>query len=158
MEQATGAGRIATGAASPSNGSAGSRRRLVDPSSRLVDSEAIGDFVLLGVNRRLDRSQARRMDPMLVELFAEGVMLVVAQRRHGRLGRLEAHVVPAEVLETGSALGKALRTHGRAGRALARQETGRERCERLGFAVGHARAPYWPTTRRPKPPTGRGLA
>src|SRR6476646_8129186 len=90
----------------------------------------------------MDGREARRVDSRsLVELLAKGVMLVVADRRHRRLGRLEAHVVPAEVLEAGSTLAEALRTHGRARGTLAGEKPGREGSERLGFAVGHLSVP-----------------
>ena len=94
---------------------------------------------------------------MLDDIIAESIVIFVA-RQFGRFGRLKTHVIPAEILKTVANLAEALRAHGRAGSALAREKSGREGCERLGFAVGHRRAPYWPTTRRPKPPTGRGLA
>ena len=93
---------------------------------------------------------------MLDDVVAKTIMGFVARSGNG-LGRFEAHVVPAEILETGSDLAEALRTHGRARRALSSEETGREGSERLGFGV-HSVPRYWPTTRRPKPPTGRGLA
>jgi hypothetical protein len=60
------------------------------------------------------------MDPRaLIELLTEGVMFIVADRYDRRLGRFEAHVVPAKVLQSCAALGKALRAHGRARRTLA---------------------------------------
>src|SRR6185437_4905797 len=93
---------------------------------------------------------------MLYDIFPERVVSRIA-RSVGRLGRLEAHVIPAEIFETIPDLAETLRPHGRASSALAGEKTGRERGERLGFA-GHLAPPYWPTTRRPKPPTGRGLA
>ncbi len=69
---------------------------------------------------------------VLDDVFAEGVMRLVA-RRHGRLRRFEAHVVPAKILEISADLAEALRAHGRASRALACEKSGRERSDRLGF-------------------------
>jgi hypothetical protein len=48
----------------------------------------------------------------------------------------QSHVVPAEILETVTDLAETLRPHGRAGCALAGEQTGGERSERLGFS-GH---------------------
>ena len=126
----------------------------------IVGAEAVGDFGLLVVDRRLRPGSAPRSD------CAAAARRALRRTRHdphraparsAGFGRLEAHVVPAEILETGAALAEALGPHRRAGRALAGQQARRERRESFGFAL-HLRAPYWPTTRRPKPPTGRGLA
>jgi hypothetical protein len=72
---------------------------------------------------------------MLDDILAERNMIVVALG-FGCLGRLEPHVVPAEVLETVDDLAESLRAHGRARRALAGEKAGGERSERLGFG-GH---------------------
>ena len=102
--------------------------------------EALGDFGLLVMNRRTDRRQAGRMGArMLDDVLAECIMIVVA-RRFGRLGRLEAHVVPAEILEAVADLAEALRAHGRTSGALAGEQTGGKRGERFGFG-GHRYAP-----------------
>ena len=83
---------------------------------------------------------------MLDDILAERVMLGIA-RRVGRLGRLEAHVVPAEILEMPPPhLAEALGPHRRAGRALAGEQAGGERSERLGFAG----TPSRPLTGRPR--------
>src|SRR5947209_20270114 len=76
---------------------------------------------------------------MLDHIIAEGVMIFVA-RSGRRLRRLEPHVVPAQILEAAGALAEALRAHRRTRGALASEETGRERSERLGFG-GHLHAP-----------------
>src|SRR5207248_7443984 len=102
--------------------------------------EAFLDFGLLVMDRRTDRRQAGRVRArMLDDIVAERVVSRIARRR-GRLGRLEPHVVPAEVLEATAALAEALGTHGRASGTLAGEETGREGSERLGFG-GHLQAP-----------------
>ena len=77
---------------------------------------------------------------MLDDVLSERVVSLVA-RRNGRLGRFEAHVVPAEILEVARNLAEALRPHGRAGGTLAGEKSGRKRGERLGFS-GHLSPPY----------------
>jgi hypothetical protein len=106
----------------------------------VVNAQSVRNFRLLRMYRRADRSQAGWMQRrVLVQIFAERVMSLVAWR-DGGLGRLEPHVVPAEILEIAADLAEALRPHRRAGSALARQKSGRERSERLGFV--HFAAPY----------------
>jgi hypothetical protein len=77
---------------------------------------------------------------MFDHVLAEGIMARIA-RRVGRLGRLESHVVPAEVLEAIADLTEALRPHGRSRSTLAGEKSGRKRRERLGFS-GHLTPPY----------------
>ena len=69
---------------------------------------------------------------MVDDVLAERIMRIVACD-FGRLGRFEAHVVPAQILEVARDLAKTLRPHGRAGGALAREKSGRERGDRLGL-------------------------
>src|SRR5881275_3790323 len=76
---------------------------------------------------------------MLDDVFAERIMIFIAGS-FGGLGRLETHVVPAEILEAVSALGKTLRAHGRASGTLAGEQAGGERSERLCFG-GHLLCP-----------------
>jgi hypothetical protein len=76
---------------------------------------------------------------MLDDIVAKGVVFHITCDFR-RLGRLEAHVVPAEILEAGTALAEALRPHGRARSPLAGQQTGGERGERLCFS--HVRPPH----------------
>ena len=78
------------------------------------------------------RRYERRHDGprLVVDLLAERVMSLVAVRV-GRLGRLEAHVVPAKVLEIAPThLAEALGLHRRASGTLAGEESGREGCDR----------------------------
>src|SRR6476646_5955388 len=75
---------------------------------------------------------------MLDDILAECVMIVVTLGFRS-LGRLKAHVVPAEVLEAVADLAEALRPHGRASSTLAGKKSGGKRSERLGF--GHLHAP-----------------
>ena len=98
---------------------------LVDLFIGLFDTETVGDFGLLRVDRRLDRRQSGGMNRRMVfNLFAERIVRIVS-RSCRRLGRFEAHVVPAEVLEVTSAhLAKALGLHGRASRTLPGEKTG----------------------------------
>ena len=72
----------------------------------VVGGEALGDFGLLVVDRRGDRSQRgdRVAQRLVGQLLAERVMIVVAERGERRLGRFEAHVVPAEILEAAAAI------------------------------------------------------
>ena len=115
---------------------------LVDFLFVLVDAHPARDFGVLGVDRRMDRGQPGGMDPrLLVEILAERVMIFVADDRRGRLGRFEAHVVPAKVLEARRTLAEALGPHCGPGRALAGEQTGRQRCEWFRFA-GHPYAPH----------------
>src|SRR5678815_2390633 len=93
---------------------------------------------------------------MRLDLGAERVVRFVGLAI-GRLGRFEAHIVPAEVFQARATLAETLGPHGRASCTLAGQEPGGQRRKCLGFAH-RPLTPYWPTTRRPKPPTGRGLA
>ena len=85
------------------------------------------DFGLLVVNRR-SGSQAGERAAMMMR----GVVIGNGHQR--RLGRVIAHVVPAEILEPTSALAEALRPHCRPCRAFARKQSGRQGCKRLGFA------------------------
>src|SRR5262245_19756547 len=98
---------------------------------------------MLRVHRRMDRSEAGWVGPGLVlELLAKGVMLFVA-RSDVRLRRIEAHVVPAEILEIASRsahLTETLRFHRGASGAFPSEKAGGERRERLGFS-GHRCAP-----------------
>src|SRR5206468_2213972 len=66
-------------------------------------------------------------------VLTEGVMILIAHGHDRWLGRLETHVVPAEILKIAADLLKPLRAHGRAGCALAGEEAGREGGDRLGF-------------------------
>jgi hypothetical protein len=73
---------------------------------------------------------------MLDDFLAERIVSRIA-RCLCRLGRLEPHVVPAEVLEVPAThLAETLGLHGRASGALASEQSGRKRGERLGFS-GH---------------------
>ena len=77
---------------------------------------------------------------MLDDILAERIMFLIAGSL-GRLGRLETHVVPAEVLKAVADLAKTLRTHGWARGTLAGEKSGRKGGKRLGFS-GHLRPPY----------------
>ena len=95
--------------------------------------QAIDDLGLLFVHGRMDRREpgwvgARMFD----DILTEGVVVHVAFHLD-RLGRFEPHVVPAEVLKTIADLAEPLRAHGRARGALASEQSGGERRERLGF-------------------------
>src|SRR4051794_32340426 len=81
----------------------------------VLAAESIGDFGVLVMHRRTHRSQPCRMDPrMLDNIVAESVMVAVASD-FGGLGRFEAHVVPAEILEALAAhLAETLGPHSRA--------------------------------------------
>src|SRR4029450_1201891 len=107
----------------------------------LIGAETICDFRLLIMNRRLDWSEARRMvsPRMLDDVVTESVMIYIAFG-FSRLGRLKAHVVPAEILEATAPLAEALGPHGRARGALAGEKTGGQGSERLGFS-GHLLCP-----------------
>src|SRR4051812_49706848 len=88
------------------------------------------------VDRRVDRSEAGGVDPRLLDdILAKAIMGLVTLS-FGRFGRLEPHVVPAEILERGAALPETLRAHGRTGSALAGEQSRGERGERLGFCHG----------------------
>ena len=90
---------------------------LVDFLVILFGGEPLFDLGLLVVDRRLDRRQAGRMRTgVLDDILAERVV------GFGDLGRFEAHVVPAQVLEAVGRLAKTLRPHGRTGCALASEE------------------------------------
>src|SRR6476619_7507062 len=84
-----------------------------------VNVQSVFNFGLLRMDRRTDRREAGRMRArMLDDVLTERVMILVAGRnRH--LGRLESHVVPAEILEVSAGLAEALRAHRRTGGALA---------------------------------------
>lgn len=88
-----------------------------------VNVQSIFNFSLLRMDRRTDRSQAGGMRAgMLDDVLTERVMVLVAGcNRH--LGWLEAHVIPAEILEISASLAEALRAHRRAGGALACEKT-----------------------------------
>ncbi len=101
----------------------------------IVGSQPVGDVRLLMVNRRVDRGQSQRMRlGMLDNVLAERIVIRIAGD-DGRLGGLEAHVVPSEILEIAAAhLAEALRLHRRARGALAGKESRGEGRERLCFA------------------------
>ena len=85
--------------------------------------QAVGDFSLLRMHRRIDRRQpgmacAARM---LFDRLTERIMFGVA-RSFGGLRRLESHVVPAEILEIAADLAETLGTHGRASTTLAGEQ------------------------------------
>jgi hypothetical protein len=129
----------------------------------LIGAETVCDFCLLIMNRRLDGGEARRMmsPRMLDNVVAECVVGGVA-RLFSRLGRLEPHVVPTEVLQSVPGLAaESLGTHGRTSSTLAGEKTGGEGSERLGFD-GHLYASLLAdnaaakTTDRTR--TGRGSA
>ena len=103
--------------------------------------EAPFDLRLLRVHGRIDRRQAGVAveHGMLKDRLAEGVMFLVTGRFR-RLRRLEAHVVPAEILEIAADLAEALGPHRRFGGTLAGEQAGGEGCERLGFRL-HLRDP-----------------
>src|SRR5437868_4412422 len=69
---------------------------------------------------------------MVHHVLTERIVSLVALRC-SRLGRLETHVVPAEILDVAVHLAEALRAHGRSGSALAGEKTGGERGDRFGF-------------------------
>jgi hypothetical protein len=85
-----------------------------------VAAESVDNFRLLRVDRRGYRRETCGMSSrMLDDVFAEGVMSLVAGRSR-RLGRLKSHVIPTKVvLEIAADLAEALRPHGRTGSAFA---------------------------------------
>jgi hypothetical protein len=88
---------------------------------------------LLRMDGRAHRSKAGRVHArVLDDVVAEGIVRLVTGSDRW-LGRLESHVVPAEVLKVAVDLTEALRPHGRTGRTLAGEKTGRKRSDRLGF-------------------------
>src|SRR3954452_22445528 len=99
-----------------------------------VNVQSVFNFGLLRMDRRTDRSEAGRMRAgMLDDVVTERVVILIA-RRDRHLGRSEAHVVPAEILEVSAGLAEPLRAHGRTGGALACEKSGGERSDWLGFA------------------------
>jgi hypothetical protein len=89
----------------------------------------------------MDGRQASRMRArVLDDVLTESVVVHVAFD-FDRLGRFETHVVPAEVLEAVADLAETLRPHGRARGALASEQSGGERRERLGFG-SHLEFPH----------------
>jgi hypothetical protein len=92
----------------------------------IVRRKTVGNFRLLIVHRRLNRRQAGRVHArVLDDVVAERIMFRIASDER-RLGRLETHVVPAEVLKACAGLAEALRPHRRARGALAGEKSGGE--------------------------------
>src|SRR5690348_3194171 len=89
--------------------------------------DALGDLGLLIVHRRTAGRQPGVLRARMIDhVLAECVMSRTA-RRAGRLGRLEALAVPAEVLESVADLAETLRPHGRTSSTLAGEKAGGER-------------------------------
>lgn len=103
-------------------------------------SQALDNFRLLVVNRRMDRGEAECVTAWVLGDFVAKDLGDIA-RDLNRLWRFETHVVPAEILKPVTGLTKSLRPHRGARRTLSSKETRRKRRKRLGFC-GHLDPPH----------------